>query len=132
MSQTGHPDRSKKAKTTVDVRCTGHVRAAVGESSFPYRFAGDTLGDFLSAFLADFEVADLLIATEDGSDQAPGWAPSPDTLPGTWKQNPEGEQIRRYARVLVNGEFNEHRDGFQTQLTDGDRVALMYPFVYCV
>lgn len=132
MSQTEPADRTREGTTTVEVRCTGHVRAAVGKSSFSYTFEGEQLGDFLEAFLSEYDVADLLIATEEGSDRAPGWAPSPDTLPGTWRKNPDGEQIRRYARVLVNGEFNEHLDGFRSELTDGDRVALMYPFVYCV
>lgn len=132
MSQSESTRDHTQRSTTVDVRCTGHVRAAVGESKFSYTFDGDTLGDFLESFLREYDVADLLIATEDGSDRAPGWAPSPETLPGTWRQNPEGEQIRRYARVLVNGEFNEHLDGFGTALEEGDRVALMYPFVYCV
>jgi molybdopterin converting factor small subunit len=31
----------------------------------------------------------------------------------------------------VNGRFNEQLDGFDTELTDGDRVALMYPFMFC-
>jgi molybdopterin converting factor small subunit len=33
--------------------------------------------------------------------------------------------------VLVNGIFNEHRDGLDTTLDDGDRVTLIYPFMYC-
>ncbi len=132
MSQTEHTHRTQDGTTTVEVRCTGHVRAAVGESSFSYTFEGDELGDFLETFLSEYDVAELLIATEEGSDRAAGWAPSPDTLPGTWRKNPRDEQIRRYARVLVNGEFNEHLEGFRTTLADDDRVALMYPFVYCV
>ncbi|PSP75849.1 hypothetical protein BRC81_14320 [Halobacteriales archaeon QS_1_68_20] len=52
--------------------------------------------------------------------------------PGTWRSNPEGERTRADARVLVNGTFNEHLDGFETRLEDGDRVALVNPFVFCV
>jgi molybdopterin converting factor small subunit len=33
--------------------------------------------------------------------------------------------------VLVNGKFNEHLGGFDTELTEDDRVALVYPFMYC-
>jgi len=33
--------------------------------------------------------------------------------------------------VPVDGRFNEHRDGFDTPLSDGDRVALVSPFVFC-
>jgi molybdopterin converting factor small subunit len=61
-----------------------------------------------------------------------GWAPEFGELPGeNYAKNPEGEQSRRYARVLVNGIFNEHRDGLDTTLDDGDRVTLIYPFMYC-
>ena len=35
------------------------------------------------------------------------------------------------ARVCVNGRFNELLDGFDTELEDGDRVALVNPFMYC-
>lgn len=118
--------------TTVTVKCTGHVRAAVGKSTFSYTFPGDDLRDFLDAFFADYDVADLLIAMEPETESAPGWTPELDTRPGTWKQNPEGDRIRRYARVLINGRFNEHLEGFDTELADGDRVSLLYPFVYCV
>lgn len=117
---------------TVTVRCTGRVRDAVGKATFEYSFEGETLGEFLAAFFEDYAVADLLLATEESSESAPGWVNAPDSLPGTWRRNPEGERVRRYARVLVNGTFNEHLEGFDTLLSDGDRVALMYPFVYCV
>jgi molybdopterin converting factor small subunit len=30
----------------------------------------------------------------------------------------------------VNGRCNEHRDGFDTELDDGDRVALAYQFIF--
>lgn len=45
--------------------------------------------------------------------------------------DPEGERTRAYARVLVNGRFNELLDGFAAELDDGDRVALTYPFMFC-
>lgn len=131
MSQSA-PEDDLQGTTTVTVRCTGHVRDAVGKATFEYEFDGHTLRDFLEAFLAEYDVEDYLLATDEGSERAPGWAPAPDELPGTWNQNPEDERIRRFARVLVNGTFNEHIDGFRTEIRDGDRVSLLYPFVYCV
>lgn len=60
-----------------------------------------------------------------------GWAPRLEELPGTWAKNPEGEQTRCYARGSVDGTFNEHLDGLDTELEDDDRISLMYPFIYC-
>jgi molybdopterin converting factor small subunit len=131
MSRTESATRTT-GETTVTVRCTGHVQTAVGESTLEYTFEGETLGDFLESFFETYDVADLIMAMEPGDESAPGWARPPEELPGTWRQNPEGERLRRYARVLVNGRFNEHMDGLRTTLADGDRVSLLYPFVYCV
>lgn len=46
-------------------------------------------------------------------------------------ENPEDEQTRCYARGSVDGTFNEHLDGLDTELEDDDRISLMYPFIYC-
>jgi len=119
-------------QTTVDVKLTGHVRTAVGEPGFEYTFDGDTLREFLDQFFDDYDVQDLVMAETEADATTSGWAPKPAELPGTWKKNPEGEQTRAYARVLVNGRFNEHYDGLDTELEAGDRVALVYPFVFCV
>lgn len=133
MSHTRTADVSDGTETTtVTVRCTGHVRSTVGESSLTYRFEGTTLREFLAAFFEDYDVEEMLIAMDEESEAAPGWAPPPDELPGRWKNNPKGERVNRFARVLVNGTFNEHLAGFDTTLADGDRVSLMYPFVFCV
>jgi molybdopterin converting factor small subunit len=117
--------------TTVDVHCTGHVRTAIGEHRFEFAFDGETVGDFLEAFFKEYDVEELLIAETEAESTAHGWAPPPAELPGTWRKNPEGEQTRAYARICVNGRFNEHDAGFATKLEDGDRVALMYPFMFC-
>ncbi|MFC6938682.1 MoaD/ThiS family protein [Salinirubellus sp. GCM10025818] len=121
------------ATTTVDVKATGHVRTALSEHRFEFTFEGSTLREFLEAFLAEYDVADLLIAETEAEASTEGWArvPDLDALPGRWVDNPEGEQTRPYARVLVNGRFNELLDGFDTELEDGDRVALVNPFIYC-
>ncbi|ELZ16476.1 hypothetical protein C477_15630 [Haloterrigena salina JCM 13891] len=118
-------------QTTVTVRCTGHVRDAVGAHELEYDFEGTRLRDFLEAFFDDYDVEELLIAETEADATHSGWAPVPDDLPGTWRKNPEGEQTRPFARVCINGRFNEHFEGFETELEDGDRVALIYPFMFC-
>ncbi|WP_276298939.1 MoaD/ThiS family protein [Halorussus lipolyticus] len=124
-------DTADPEQTTVEVRCTGHVRTAIGESDLAFTFEGTTLREFLDAFFAEYDVKDLLLAETDADASTSGWADAPDDLPGTWKKNPEGEQTRTYARVTVNGTFNEHLAGLDTELGDGDRVGLMYPFIFC-
>ncbi|MWV38939.1 MoaD/ThiS family protein [Natrialba sp. INN-245] len=125
-------DDSAQQETTVTVRCTGHVRTAVGAHELEYTFTGTTLRAFLEAFFDEYDVEELLIAETEAEATARGWAPVPDELPGTWRKNPEGDQTRPYARVCINGRFNEHDDGFETELEDGDRIALVYPFMFCV
>jgi molybdopterin converting factor small subunit len=121
------------AETTVTVKCTGHVRTEIGDHRFEYTFEGDTLREFLDAFFAEYDVADMLIAETEAEATTRGWAPvDEDDLPGTWSKNPEGEQTRAYARVCVNGRFNEHLDGLDTEPSQGDRVALIYPFMFCL
>jgi molybdopterin converting factor small subunit len=134
--QTGETATRTAVTTTVDVKTTGHVRRALGDHRFDYTFEGDTLGAFLQAFFAEHEgLEEMLIAATEDEARTAGWARLPpdlrETLPGGWFKNPEGEQTRPYARVLVNGRFNELLDGFATELEDGDRVALVYPFMYC-
>ncbi|THE66847.1 pterin cluster protein [Salinadaptatus halalkaliphilus] len=123
---SSHPE-----STTVTVRCTGHVRDAVGTHELEYTFEGTRLRAFLEAFFTEYDVADLLIAETEADATARGWARPPDELPGTWRKNPPGDQTRTFARVCVNGRFNEHLEGFETPLEDGDRVALIYPFMFC-
>jgi molybdopterin converting factor small subunit len=125
-------DRSRELRTTVEVRCTGHVRREVGASKLSFTFEGDTLRDFLRSFFEDYDVREHVIAETEAEATTRGWAPAMEELPGeNYAKNPEGEQTRRYARVTVDGTFNEHLDGLDTELEDGDRVSLMYPFIYC-
>lgn len=118
--------------TTVELRCTGNVRAVVGEGTLTFTFEGTTLRELLDEVFATYPIRELLIADTEADATAHGWAPTPRALPGSWRKNPEGEQTRRFARVTVNGRFNEHLNGLDTELTDGDRVGLLYPFMYCV
>lgn len=130
MSTSTLPER-EKAVTTVEVVATGHVRGAIGEGRFEYTFDGSTLRECLDGLFEEYDIEDLLMAETEDEEAHRGWAPRPDELPGTWRANPKGDRTRAYARVLVNGRFNEHHDGLDTELDDGDRVALVYPFIFC-
>lgn len=132
MSAEAEDVDATSGETTVEVRCTGRVRDAVGAPKLEYTFEGSTLRAFLETFFEEYDVRDLILAETEAEATTRGWAPRPIDLPGAWKKNPEGEQTRAYARVCVNGRFNEHLDGFDTTLSDGDRVALIYPFMFCV
>ncbi|ELZ89980.1 MoaD/ThiS family protein [Haloferax sulfurifontis] len=122
---------AERVETTVEVKLTGHVRSAAGTHRTEFTFEGETLRSFLEAFFAAYDVRDLVIAEREADATTRGWA-RVERPPGTWRKNPEGEQTRPYARVLVNGVFNENLDGFDTRLEDGDRVALMKPFLFCL
>jgi len=134
MSALTRLEASEARSTTVDVKATGHVRAALDDHRFEFTFEGTTLRAFLDAFFEEHELEETLIAETDAGAATNGWASAaaPDDLPGDWQRNDEGENTRPFARVLVNGRFNEILDGFDTELSDGDRVALVYPFVFCV
>ena len=129
MSTTSE-QRDTETVTTVDVKATGNVRRELEEHRFDFTFEGSTLREFLAAFFDEYGCEDLILATED-NDSTKGWARHDGELPGCWVANPEGERTRRFARVLINGKFNELLDGFDTELEDGDRIALMQPFMYC-
>ena len=125
------PKRDERVETTVEVNCTGHVRDAVGQHHLDVTFEGTTLRAFLEAFFEAYDVADLVIAETESDATTDGWAPEMESLPGTARKNPEGDQTRCYARVTVNGQFNELLDGLDTTLDDDDRVGLLYPFIFC-
>jgi molybdopterin converting factor small subunit len=130
MSTTASEGAETDDETTVTVRCTGHVRTAIGRPELEFTFEGDTLRAFLDAFFDEYDVADLLIAETDDDATTRGWAPVEDA-PGSWRKNPEGENTRCYARVCVNGRFNENLAGLDTEVTEEDRIALIYPFIFC-
>ncbi|QZX99281.1 MoaD/ThiS family protein [Halobaculum rubrum] len=121
----------ERTATTVEVKGTGRLYDALPEHRFEYTFEGTTLRAFLEAFLEEHDVAEFLIAETPEEEVAHGWAPEPDELPDDFTANHEGDRTRAYARIAINGRFNEHLGGFDTELADGDRVALMYPFMYC-
>jgi molybdopterin converting factor small subunit len=130
MSTTASEGAETDDETTVTVGCTGHIRTAIGCPELEFTFEGDTLRAFLDAFFDEYDVADLLIAETDDDATTRGWAPVEDA-PGSWRKNPEGENTRCYARVCVNGRFNENLAGLDTEVTEEDRIALIYPFIFC-
>ncbi|MFB6255234.1 MAG: MoaD/ThiS family protein [Haloplanus sp.] len=118
--------------TTVHLHATGHIRDAMKQPHRKFTFEGSTLRDLMEAFLDERpDLAEMLIAETEAEATTAGWADPPENLPGTWHKNPEGEQTKPYARVLVNGKFNELLDGFDTRIEDGDRVSFVYPFIFC-
>jgi molybdopterin converting factor small subunit len=40
----------------------------------------------------------------------------------------ERGEVRPWARVLVNGRSHEFLNGLDTELRNGDRIALIYPY----
>jgi len=133
MSTTTESESTaERTTTTVHLRATGHVRDAMETPHQEFTFEGDTLRDLLEAFFEERpDLAEMLIAETEAEATTAGWARPPENLPGTWHKNPEGEQTKPYARVLVNGKFNEVLDGFDTRIEDGDRVSFVYPFIFC-
>jgi molybdopterin converting factor small subunit len=132
MGTTTDAARTERESTTVSVRATGDVRDVFQPTAQEVTFEGHTLRDLLAALFEEYPgLADLLIAETEAAAKTSGWARPPENLPGTWRKNPEGEQTKPYARVLVNGRFNELLDGFDTELEDCDRVSLVYPFIFC-
>jgi len=127
-----HAETDQLPTTTVQVKATGHVRRELRTHEFEFSFAGDTLRAFLDAFFTEYGCEEMLLAETEADETAHGWADYPGDPPGRWERNPEGERTRAFARVLVNGTFNELLDGFGTTLEEGDRVALLYPFMFCL
>jgi molybdopterin converting factor small subunit len=132
LSDMSTVETEQATTTTVEVKATGHVRRELGDHEFEFTFEGDTLGAFLDSFFAAYGCEEMLLAETEAEETHSGWAEYPGEPPGRWERNPEGERTRAFARVLVNGKFNELLDGFGTKLADGDRVALVYPFMFCL
>ena len=55
-------DRQPTFETSVDLRCTGHVRRRVGFGNTTYRFDGLRLRNLLDAIFSEHDVRDRLIA----------------------------------------------------------------------
>ncbi|WP_299332956.1 MoaD/ThiS family protein [Haloplanus sp.] len=132
MSTTTEAEVESTPGTTVALHATGHVRARMDQPHQEFTFEGTTLRALLERLFDERpELAEMLVAETEAEATTTGWAEPPENLPGRWHKNPEGEQTKPYARVLINGKFNEVLDGFDTEIEDGDRVSLVYPFIFC-
>ncbi|WP_436343531.1 pterin cluster protein [Natronorubrum sp. FCH18a] len=116
--------------TTVTVRCTGHVRDAVGSRELEFAVASDRLRTFLAAFAATYDLEAFFdVDLERESDpMARLWARPAGEFPG-WRP-PDDDRCRPYGRICLNGQFSVHFDGLESRLEDGDRIALLYPFLF--
>jgi len=85
----------------VTVRFMAQVWTRLGKPQV--KFNGITLRECLDALMEEYDVRDLVL-TEEG-------------------------EVRSYARVMVNGRFHNLVGGLNTQIKDGDRIALVYPYV---
>lgn len=82
-------------QTTVDVRCTGHVRTEIGEHSFEYTFEGSTLRAFLDAFFEEYDVADMLIAETEADATTEGGLRTTATRRGPGRRTPKANRPAR-------------------------------------
>jgi hypothetical protein len=108
---TDHVRTEPSRRTTVDVRCTGHVRTEIGEHSFEYAFEGSTLREFLDAFFEEYGVADMLIAETEDEARTEGWAPTDGDPPGSWeKTRRENRPVRSPASRSTGSSTNTWTD----------------------
>jgi len=90
-TEPAESDGKQVESTTVEIRCTDHVRDAVGTSGFTYEFEGDTLRALLAAVFEEYPIEDMLIAETEKDATTEGWAPEFGELPGSnYAKNPEG------------------------------------------
>ncbi len=86
----------------VELKFTSHFRARVGKSKVHFAFEGRTLREFIPAVLRRFDLADLLM---------------------------EGDELRPYVRVVINGRFSYTVGGWEAEIPDGSTVVLIHSYV---
>ena len=87
-------------KLTVKFMSIARQRAGLG--SVEFMSSGSKLRDVLKEIVDSYHIADIIL-TEDG-------------------------EVRPWARVLVNGRAYEFLRGLNTELHDGDTLAVIYPY----
>jgi molybdopterin converting factor small subunit len=88
-------------KITVKFMSIARRRAGVGVVEFTSQ--ENTLRDVLRTVVDSYRISDLIL-TENR------------------------DQVRSWARVLVNGRSHEFIGGLDTELQSGDSIALIYPY----
>lgn len=86
----------------VTVRFMSVVRLRTGTGGGEFSFPKNSLRDVLLEIVKKYNIADIML-TEEG-------------------------EVRRWARVFVNGRSHELVGGLNLTLADGDRIALVFPY----
>ena len=86
----------------VTVRFMGIARLRAGTRDVELSFQSNRLRDVIQEIVRRYGVADIIL-TEEG-------------------------EVRPWARVFVNGRSQELLGGLDTSLSEGDRIALAFPY----
>ncbi|MGE5262442.1 MAG: hypothetical protein ACM3S0_03605 [Acidobacteriota bacterium] len=88
--------------TQVTLKFTGHVRSRMKSGQMDFSFEGTTLRELLRTFFPQHDVQDLLVDERD--------------------------QLKPYARIVVEGRFSEFVGGLDAPITSGNMVTLINPY----
>lgn len=89
--------------THVTLKFTGDVWHRLGTYCLDFAFAGQTLGQLLRAFFAQYPVRDLILDDQD--------------------------RVIPYSRIIVDGHFLEVTGDMNLAVHDGSEVVLIHPFL---
>ena len=78
------------------------ARRRAGLGSVELTFEANKLKDVLKTIIVSYKLADIILT--------------------------ENDEVKPWARVLVNGRSQEFIGGLNLELRDGDTVALIYPY----
>ena len=87
---------------TVTVKFLSIARQRAGTSESEHVSAERKLGVVLKEIVEAYHISDIILT--------------------------ESDEVRPWARVLVNGRSQEFVGGLGVELHDGDRLALIYPY----
>lgn len=76
MQQTTESPASAGPATTVEGRCPGHVRSAVGTGELAFSFDGEDLRAFLEALFDEYDVREMILAGTEAEATARDWTSS--------------------------------------------------------